>query len=291
MSNIGGKKREQMVFENKDFAKKVGLFEAKVIAVNPDIEEYKEVLGMELKDDSKAIEYLGESRDGNKTLRLDFWLEEAKAKEKLKLTFFLENKIKENKDQTKKQYINSVGTCSWASDPNDLASWFTTREYRPAFVGEEELYNFLRTWLGNLDYRDAETVLELDWKKLMNGNVRDIKSQIDGEWCTSVVSLATIKTVEKDGEMKEYQGVYNKAFLPSYNIKSFRLVDYNSPRIQAALRDKKSKDLKPHERFVVNVTGEYGCKDFYILKDMKDYNADDNLVASDAVISDDGADF
>jgi hypothetical protein len=199
--------------------------------------------------------------------------------------------MKENKDQTKKQYINSVGTCSWAADANDLASWFTTRDYRPAFVGEEELYNFLRTWLGNLDYRDAETVLELDWKKLMNGNVRDLKSQIDGEWATPVVALATIKTVEKDGEMKEYQGVYNKAFLSSYNLKFFRTVDYNNPKTQASLRDKKSKDLKPHERFVVNITGEYGCKDFFILKDAKEYNADDNLVASDAVISDDGADF
>ena len=291
MSNIGGKKKESANFEGKDFAKKVGLFEAKVIAINPSIEEYKEVLGMELKEDSKAIEYLGESRDGNKTLRLDFWLEEVKNMEKLKLTFFLENKIKENKDGTKKQYINSVGTCSWAADPNDLAEWFTTREYRPAFVGEEELYNFLRTWLGNLDYRNSATVLELDWKKLMNGSTRDLKSEIDGEWCTPVVALATIKTVEKDGEMKEYQGVYNKAFLSSYNIKQFRLVDYNNSKTQAVLRDKKSKDLKPHERFVVNVTGEYGCKDFFILRDMKDYNADDNLVASDAVITDDGADF
>jgi hypothetical protein len=291
MSNIGGKKKENANLESKEFAKKVGLFEAKIIAVNPDIEEYKEVLGMELKADSKAVEYLGESKDGNKTLRLDFWLEEAKTSDKLKVTFFLENKMKENKDQTKKQYINSVGTCSWAADANDLASWFTTRDYRPAFVGEEELYNFLRTWLGNLDYRDAETVLELDWKKLMNGNVRDLKSQIDGEWATPVVALATIKTVEKDGEMKEYQGVYNKAFLSSYNLKFFRTVDYNNPKTQASLRDKKSKDLKPHERFVVNITGEYGCKDFFILKDAKEYNADDNLVASDAVISDDGADF
>jgi hypothetical protein len=28
-----------------------------------------------------------------------------------------------------------------------------------------------------------------------------------------------------------------------------------------------------------------------IFKDLKEYNSDDNLVASDAVISDDGADF
>jgi hypothetical protein len=58
-----------------------------------------------------------------------------------------------------------------------------------------------------------------------------------------------------------------------------------------AIRAKKSKDLKPHERFVINVTGEYGCKDFYTLKDLRDYNSDDNLVASDKVIAEDDGDY
>jgi hypothetical protein len=287
--NIGGKKREQQSFDAP--VKSVGLFEAKVIAINPDAEEYKESLGIELKEDSKAVEYLGKSQDGNITLRVDVWLEEVKSKNKFKTTFFLENKEKENKDQTKKQYINTIGSCSWADDINNLPTWFSARECRVAYVGEEELYNFLRTWLGDLDYRDAETTLQLDWKKLMKGNVKDIKDQINGEWCTNVVALATIKTVIKDEETKEYQGVYNKAFLPAYSIKQFRLVDFNNPSTLASLRTKKSKDLKPHERFVLNVSGEYGCKDFFIFKDLKEYNPDDNLVASDKPISDDGLDY
>ena len=289
MSNIGGKRKEQTSLP--EFSKKVGLFEAKVVAINPDAEEYKEVLNIELKEDSKALEYLGTSTDGNTTLRVDIWLEEVRHKDKFKVTFFLENKEKVNKDGTKKQYINSIGTCSWSDDPNNLPTWFTSRDYRVAFVGEEELYNFLRTWLGELDYRDAETTLSLDWKKLMKGNTKDIKDQVNGEWCTNVVALATIKTVIKDDETKEYQGVYNKAFLPAYSIKQFRLVDFSKSEIISGLRQKKSKDLKPHERFVLNVTGEYGCRDFYTLKDLKEYNAEDNLVSSDSVISDDGADF
>jgi hypothetical protein len=289
MSNIGGKKKEQA--QQTEYAKKVGLFEANVIAVNPNAEEYNDILGIELKEDSKAIEYLGKSQDGNTTLRVDFWLEEVKNKDKFKVTFFLENKEKENKDATKKQYINDVGVCSWAADANDLPEWFAKRDYRVAFVGEEELYNFMRTWLGNLDYRDASTTLQLDWKSLMKGNAKDIKAQVGGEYSISVLALATIKTVVKNDETKEYQGVYNKAFLPAYNLKQFRLIDYSRADVLSGIRQKKSKDLKPHERFVLNVTGEYGCKDFYILKDMKDYNADDNLVASDSVLSEDGADY
>jgi hypothetical protein len=289
MSNIGGKKKEQA--QLPEYSKKVGLFEANVIAVSPNAEEYNDILGIELKEDSKAVEYLGKSQDGNTTLRVDFWLEEVKNKDRFKVTFFLENKEKENKDATKKQYINDVGVCSWAADANDLPEWFAKRDYRVAFVGEEELYNFMRTWLGSLDYRDASTTLQLDWRSLMKGNVKDIKAQVGGEYSTSVLALATIKSVVKDDETKEYQGVYNKAFLPAYNLKQFRLIDYSRADVLSGIRQKKSKDLRPHERFVLNVTGEYGCKDFYILKDMKDYNADDNLVASDSILSEDGSDY
>lgn len=290
MSSIGGKKRENT--GSGDFSKKVGLFEANVIAINPTAEEFKDILGMELKEDSKATEYLGETRDGNNYLRIDVWLQKVNSEDKFKTSFFLEDKERENKDGTKKQYINSIGMCSWAADENDLAEWFTKdRDYRVAYVGEEDFYNFMRTWLSELDYRDAETVLQLEWKKLMRGNVKDIKDQINGEWSKSVVALATVIVKDKDGESKEYQGIYNKAFLPGYALKQFRLVDYGSSKVQADLKNKKPRDLKGHEKFVLNVVGEYGCKDYFILRDIQDYNPDDNLVASDAYISDDGDDY
>ena len=289
MSGIGGQKREN-TGNGGDFKKFVGLFEAKVIAVNPTAEQFKDVLGMEIKEDSKATEYLSE-RDGNTVLRVDFWLEEVKNQDKFKVSFFLEDKVRENKDGTKQQYINEIGMCSWADDPNNLPDWFSNRDYRQAYVGEEDLYNFLRTWLCELDYRHADTTLTLEWKKLMKGNVRDLKDQVGGEWCGNVVACAIVITKDKDGEIKEYQGIYNRAFMPAYSLKNFRLVDYSDRKIVAGLQAKKSKDLKPHERFVLNMTGEYGCKDYYTFTDLREYNPDDNLVASDKVISDDGSDY
>lgn len=288
-SSIGGKKRENT--GNGEYVKSVGLFEAKVIAINPSAEEYKEKLGIELKEDSKAIEYLGDSKDGNTYLRLDFWLEEVKTEKKFKVSFFLEDKERENKDGTKKQYINEVGMCSWADDPNNLPEWFSKREYRVAYVGEEELYDFMRVWLGDLDFRDADTVLQLEWKKLMRGNVKDIKDQINGEFSVNIVALSTIVSKERDGEIKEYEVVYNKAFLPAYALKQFRLIDYDSPKVLSDLQSKKPKDLKAHERFVLKVSGEYGCKDFYVLKDLKEYVPGDNLAASDSHIEEDDAEY
>lgn len=283
------KKREKS--QLPEFTKKVGLFEAKVIAINPNAEEYNDLLGIELKEDSKAIEYLSTNQDGDKKLRVDVWLEEIKNKEKFKVSFFLEDKERVNKDGTKKQYINNIGTCTWAIEENDLPEWFKGRDYRVAFTGEEDFYNFLRTWLCEVDYKDVDNVLMMDWKKLMKGNLNDIKSQVDGAYCGNVVASATIKTVIKDDETKEYQSVYSKAFMYGGSIKYFNLTDYSNPAVLEGLRKKKSKELKPHERFVLTMSGEYGCKEYYTFKVIQDYNPDDNLVASDKVISTDGADF
>jgi hypothetical protein len=291
MSNIGGEKRQSPTFDDKEFVKKVGLFEAKVIAVNPTTEEYADVLGRQLKEDSKATEYLGTSKDGNARLRLDFWLEEVKSKEKFKLTFFIENKEKENKDQTKKQYINNIGRCTWADSPNNLPTWFKERENRVSFVGEEDLYNFLRSWLSNIDFSSKKSTLQVEFNKLIKGNVKELKEQINGEWATNIVALATINTKETDDGVKEFQNIYNKAFLPPYSIKAFRLLDYNAAGTISGLRQKASKDLKPHERFVLNVVGEYGCKDFFTFKELKEYSSEDNLVSSDKVISEDAGDY
>lgn len=288
---IGGSQREQ-----KDFGKKVGLFEARVIAVNPNEEQYDKVLGIELKEGSKATEYLGESNDGNTYLRVDVWMEAVKSKENFRVSFFLENKERENKDYTKKQYINPVGACSWADDPANLHDWFkgteeNPKDYRVAFVGEEDLYHFLQTWFGKLDFRAKDTVLQLDWKKLMKGNVKELTDLIGSEISSNVVALATVITKERDEEFVEYQGVYNKAFLPVYALKQFRLVDYTDSARVEMIKNKKPRDMKIHEKFIVNVSGDYGCKDFFVLKELIDYNPEDNITNSDEVITEEGADY
>jgi len=293
MSSIGGKIREQSSgSSDSNYEKKVGIFEANVVAINPTAEEYSSILGREISPDSKATEYLGETKDGNTYLRIDVWLQEVKNQDNFKVSFFLEDKQRQNRDGTKNQYINSVGTTSWADDESNLYDWFTKdRDFRIAYVGEEDLYNFMQKWLSKLDYRDVETELQLDWKKLMRGDVRDLKSQIGGDYCSTVVSMATVVVRERDGESKEYQGIYNKGFLSGWAMKFFRAVDYTDRRVVESLKSKASRDLKQHERFVVQVSGEYGCKDYYILKEIESYNPGDNLVASDKHISEDEADY
>lgn len=290
-TGIGGKKRISQ-FDDKLH---VGIAEVEIIAINPNTEEYKDILGIELKEDSKATEYIGESKENNTTVRVDFWVQrELKKKEgetekrykKDKITFFLEDKQRENKEETKKQYINVLGSCSWADDPNNLPDWFVGRDYRIANNGEEDFYNLLRSWLA-FDYRSPETILSLEWKKVMKNDFREIKSLINSEYATKFGALYTVKTVDKDGEVKEYQSIYNKQFVPTYTLKNFRLVDYGKDEVLEGLKKKKSKELKPHERFVLNVTGEHGCKDSWILKDIREYNPDDFLVSNNEPLQND----
>jgi len=292
MSSIGGKKRESQ----GEFTKKVGLATVTVLTVNPTEKEYKDILGMELKEDSKAAEYISE-REGNTVCRIDFWLETTKpssgseSKDRFKVSFFLEDKVRENKDGTKTQFINNIGNCAWAATESDLPDWFAKREYRKAYSGEEDLYEFMRAWLNKLDYRDAETALSIEWKKLMKGNIKDIKDQVGGEWAGEVGVAATVIVKEVEGEVKEYQGVFNRAFFPAYTMKNFRLTDYGDDAVQTALKEKaekSSKDLKPYERFVLKMIGEYGCKDFYSFRELKDYDASENPVSTDAPIASDG---
>ena len=292
---IGGQVRERK--ETQEFPKKVGLFEGRVVAINPTVEQFKDILGIELAEDSKATEYLGE-RDDNTTLRVSVWLQDVKSEQNFNVNFFLEDKERENKDKTKYQYINNLGTTTWAASEDELPQWFkgtsdNPRDYRIAYVGEEELYDFLRNWLSKFDFSHKDAEFTLDWKKLMKGNVKEISSQVGGEYSDNVVAMATIVTREKDGESKEYQGIYNRAFLPSYSMKQFRLknVDYDNSKTVDELSKKKNKDLRPHERFVLKIAGEYGCKDYYLFKELQDYDPEMNIVASDRVIADDDADY
>jgi putative sterol carrier protein len=231
-------------------------------------------------------------------MRISIWLKDVKSGQNFNINYYLEDKERENKDGTKKQYINQLGLCSWAADEDGLAQWFkgtpgNEKDFRVAYVGEEEFYEFLRNWLCELDYGKSDTTLSLDWKKLIRGNVREITSQINGEYCGNFVAMATITTKEKDGEVKEYQSVYNKAFLPAYSLKQFRLKenDYNDSSRVSSLLSKKSKDLRPHERFVIKIAGEYGCKDYYTFQDLHDYDPETNMVASNKVIANDDADY
>lgn len=295
---ITGKQREQKTTSN---ALLVGVGEVEVIAFNPDKQELMELL--KVSDDNidkfKDPEYL-ETKDIDgesiKTLRIDAYIKN-KVNEKIdKIAFFLQNKERKNKNGDKYQFIDNVGTTTWATDEKALPEWFKKRDFRIAKIGEEELYNFMKNWVSGLDYRDASTELQLDWSKLMKGNVRELRDQIEGEFTSSVVVSYFVRNVLKTNEQgeeetKQYQGVSNKFFLSGWQIKFFKNTSWDSIKIEG-LKGKKLKDLKPYEKFAINLTDpEYGIKDTFQLAHQVEYDSSIDFAASNKSISTDGDDY
>ena len=283
-----------------EFKKKVGVFEAKVVAINPDRETYQELTGFEVDEASKQFDYLGTDKDDPTidTVRINVLLEEMTTKQLFPVNFFLKNKVRMDKNGVKTQFINSVGLTTWAVSKEDIKPWFTKfdRTFREAFEGEEELYKFLRAWLSNINFFDKSADLSLDFKKLINGNMRELTEQINGSNAATVLCLATVRLVDKDGEEKEFQNVYNRDFLAGNRVKNFRLSRYDDAKIEAVKLKKKeneehnlevkesgegkAKYLKDYEEFALSVSdSEHGVKDFYTLEPLKDYEPSENPVA------------
>lgn len=249
------------VKETKAYNKFVGLFNAYVVAVNPSKDELSTILGTTVEKDP---EYTGSNdENGAKRVTLSFWLKEENDGNLFNVRFNLEDTVVVSKTG-KTQFINSIGTTSYVEDKSQLPSFFTAngRDVRQAKKGEELLYKFLRSWLSNLNYEDESTELALDWKKLISGKVTELREAIANFPGQTICALATVRTAD-DG--KEYQGVYSYEFLPNYALDCFT--------------GKKNKNYKAVDKFIEKVTDiNYGCKDFYELKPLREYDPSKNVI-------------
>lgn len=268
-----------------NFPKYVGYFEAEVVGINVTSEEYFEIYGSEPKYELK---YLKEE-NGIKQNCVTVILKEVTKGNLFQLKFWLKDIPKVGSKSGKNQYINNVGGCGWAFDEDGLLEWFlydsekNKRDFRQAYDGEENFLKFLRTWLGNLNFNKAGAQLQLDWNKVINGNLTEWKKFIGHEYTTTIGAMATVN-IKDDGATQ--QTVFNGAFFPNYQMKSLRVTTWDDDKIQSL----KFKKLAPHEYFIRDVVGEYGAKDYYVLEPMKVYDPN-NSPENEKVLSTDGADF
>lgn len=261
--------------QNSEIAKYVGFTSVEVKAINPSRSELNTLLGKEGDENDKDIEYLGEDKEGNKRLRLSFWLYSKDTDKYFVHSFNITDKVRKSKDEIKTQYINSVCMTAWADSEDNLPNWFThfldkskneigKKDFRPALSGEEELGTLLRSWLGRLSWNDVESNVTIDTKSLFTEDYKEIRSLIDGEFDTAFVILLGVRTDESDTE-KQYQQVYGKSFLPNgfmnYISKNKFPTDYTK---------------KVWSRFVEEVEGEYGFTSHYELVPLKPYDKEED---------------
>lgn len=260
---IKGEEREH----TGSYTKYVGVFSANIVAVNPTNAQLGKLLGTEIE---KEIEYGSFNDDtGAKRMILSFWVQAMQEDNPVfNIRFLLEDTAVQSKGG-KPQFINSVGNASYSDNEESLPPFITNngKIIRQAMKGEENLYKFLQSWLSNLDYTNPDTEVYLDFKSLITGKLSELKGYVAQFSEQTVGAMATIRT-STDG--KDYQSVYPYEFLPAYAVNYF----YG-----------KSKAYKIINRFVERVSNdEYGCKDYYELGPLKEYDPTKNVLNSSATV-------
>lgn len=126
-----------------------GLAKCEVVALNPTMEEAKE-LGLPINKDPN---YADTDNDGNARVRHDVWLKLPTTSEEPKFTkiaFFITDKKLTSKTG-KTQWKNDKGQFGWAEGlASKTYDWFSEKGEREAYPDEEALDDFMRKW-GNAD--------------------------------------------------------------------------------------------------------------------------------------------
>lgn len=312
---VGGSKKVRKEFEG--FSKYIGLFKGTVATINPTKEELNRLQGVENQDTDKELTYTGE-KDGVETAKVTFWLEvEGEDGLFLPYTINLKNKVMRNKAGDKIQLVNCVGDTQWVeADENDeysteglfenfmnfqkvltwknandeiLDGWekgakpaevefLGKKEFRPALVGEADLYEFMKAWLTEIDLNLPDAGLLLETKKLFNGNFKELQSLVGSELDTreykgetaktGLVALAYVSVDDADTD-KQYQRIFKK-FLPAYFIKYINLGN--------KFPDAKKQGV--FDKWLKEVEGQYGVDGDYVLEPLKLYDPNEDIQTS-----------
>lgn len=193
-----------------------GVSSVKLKAVGSDLQTLVTELGYENAKEGKSP--VDASQEGNKRVRIDFWLESEKGGV-WKESFFVEKTPRMNTDKTKTEFVNSVGQFAFGDADGNAPSyeWYNQDGVRPAYRGEAELVEFLRT-LGNLKTGKDGDPISINWTKLFAGDFSDFKAfQKNLEKAGNAMSvLLTVREVAGDNGPSYFQSMYRKTYARPY---------------------------------------------------------------------------
>ena len=238
--------------DSSKIKKYVGVAPVTVLAVNPTKSELEKIYGRSLEND---ITYTGETEvtiagveTKIKQVRIDFIVKalidnenpELPEEELIsKVSFFLGNSPRYNRDGTKVQIIDKYARTAWVSKegavnheipiysngPANIAP-----DYRMCFIGEDTLIAFVKDYLGIgnvMKYVDSTWVMkdspedfEASLDKIADyfkGDYKELRKIVNMQPNAKIKVLFGIKTTP---EGKEYQTIYTKMFLKN-NISNY----------------------------------------------------------------------
>lgn len=237
------KGKETVDFTYKKF---YGVAPVTVLAVNPSKKELEEIYNTTFES---SPEYVGVTTQDDKEIpqvRIDFIVKTVKEKcgvELLnKMSFFLCNAPRYNRDKTKMQVIDKYGRTAWATPEevkNKTIPMYSNgaanidKDFRPAYIGEEDVINFLITFL---NIPRVDRFVNGVWEKVDNpedsearlehisdyfkGDFSELKEVMNLQPNNKVKVLFGVKTTENN---KQYQTIYTHFFLRNNSNKYDKL--------------------------------------------------------------------
>ena len=250
-----------------------------VVGVNPNKSELEKLYEREL---DKDPEYVTE-KDGVVSARIDFIVKTdtaAKCNNGIelltKVSMFIRKEYRFNKDKTKVQVIDKYGRTAWVTKEqakNHEIPVYSNgkpanidKDYRPAYVGEEDITNFLKLFLGipNVEKwvkneetgrrevvglvdnpEDCECRLE-NIEDYFKGKFNEIKDAINLMPNNKIKVLFGVRTTD---EGKQYQDVYTRKFLSN----AVSVYDKLAEDVQS----NKDNGAYPNTEFVIADLQEY----------------------------------
>lgn len=234
-------KGNESVNESANFKRYIGVAPVSILAVNPTKAELEKVYNRTIENEPNYISEIEVGADKHKVLnaRIDFIVKtdsyspECKGVELIsKLSFFIRKEYRTNRDNTKVQVIDKYGRTAWVTKEqykNKEIPMYSNgpanldKDYRACFVGEEDLTNFVKTYLcipNVMKYvnntwvmvdnpEDCEARLE-SVEKYFNNDFKEIKDIIQLQPNNRVKVLFGVRTTNDN---KQYQTIYNQMFL------------------------------------------------------------------------------
>lgn len=225
--------------EGAGFAKYIGIAPFFIVAVNPTLDKLKELYPGRNFDKAPDYKYINKDNPSDTGIYVTFHLKsnpEHKESIGVELThsvrFLIKGSINSNKDKTKYQVINDYGDTVWVTPEDfkaknypDYASTYPLESMRPAYVGEADLIETIKCFLGIAGSRnyskdagwstktgdDLDAALcafdKEDIQAMLTGNMSAVEDMINQQSDNQIKYLCGVRTTE-DG--KEYQEIWTR---------------------------------------------------------------------------------
>lgn len=263
--------------ESTPIKKYVGVCPVHVLAVNPSKAELEKIYNTTLDKDPEYLKEVevGEDNHKVKTVRLDFIVRTDPNYKGIdvinKVSFFLRREYRYNRDKTKVQVIDKYGRTAWVTveqAKNHEIPLYSNgyanldKDYRPCYVGEEGLTEFIKTYLcipNVMKYvnnvwvmvdnpSDCEARLE-KIEDYFNGKYDELRQVIALQPNNKVKVLFGVKNSEDN---RQYQTIYTEMFIRN-NSNTYT-------KLEKSVTERKSAGAYSNVEFSFDDIKEYDVK-------------------------------